>query len=131
MSTAVDISLEERLHDLQNFIREGLILEALQRFYDPQVTMEDNNEPPTVGLAANMAREQQFLESVKEWLGFEVRSEAVGRDVTMYEAVYDFITTDGRRVHLEQVDVAKWKSGKIVEQRFYYDPATTKDVRGE
>ena len=124
MSTALDVSLDERLHDLHTFIREGLILEALQRFYDPQVSMQENNEPATRGLAANMAREQQFLDGVKEWLGFEVKSQAVGSNVTMYEAVFDFIATDGRRVHLEQVDVAKWKDGKIVEQRFYYDPAT-------
>jgi hypothetical protein len=24
-------------------------------------------------------------------------------------------------VHLEQVSVAKWKNGKIVHERFYYD----------
>ncbi len=126
MSVAAAINLEERLDDLIHFIREGLILEAMQRFYAPNVSVQENNHPPTIGLAANLERESQFLDGVKEWEGFDVRSKAIGPDVTMYEAVFDFITTNGQTVHLEQVDVAKWKDGKIIEQRFYYDTAPTK-----
>jgi len=29
--------------------------------------------------------------------------------------------TNGQSMHLEQVSVAKWKNGKIVHERFYYD----------
>ncbi len=126
MRVASAVNLEERLDDLLHFIREGLILEAIQRFYAPNVSVQENNQPPTIGLAANLEREHHFLSGVKEWTGFDVKAKAIGPDVTMYEAVFDFVTTSGQVVHLEQVDVAKWKDGKIVEQRFYYDTAPTK-----
>lgn len=127
MSVATAVNLEERLDHLHQFIREGLILEAMQKFYGEHVSMRENNQAPTVGLAANLQREKQFLDGVKEWKGFQVRSKAVGNDVTFYEAVFDFLATNGQPVHLEQVDVAKWRDGKIVEQRFYYDTAPVKN----
>jgi hypothetical protein len=45
----------------------------------------------------------------------------VGDNVTFYECTIDFIATTGQPVHMEQVSVAKWKNGKIVHERYYYD----------
>ena len=59
--------------------------------------------------------------AVKEWKGFDVTACGVGDNVTFYEASLDWIATDGTPVHLEQVSVAKWKNGKIIHERFYYD----------
>jgi ketosteroid isomerase-like protein len=121
MATATTVTIEQRLQDLFAHIRQGRILEAMNEFYDQHVAMQENANPPTVGLPANIEREKQFLNGVKEWKGFEVTSYAVGDDVTFYEAVLDFIAANGQPVHLEQVDVAKWRNGKIVHERFYYD----------
>lgn len=121
MPATSTVNLQERLQQLIRYIREGRIIEAMQEFYDREVQMQENAKPPTVGLQANIDREKAFLKGVKEWKGFEVKSLAVGDDVTFYEAVFEFIATNGQPVHLEQVDVAKWRNGKIVHQRFYYD----------
>lgn len=121
MTTRADIDLRERLEDLLQHIRTGRIVEALREFYDPNVTMQDNANPPCIGLEANIARERQFAAGVKAWKGYEVTAIGVGGNVTFYEATVDFVTTDGAPVHLEQVAVAKWKDGKIVQERFYYD----------
>ena len=118
MSTA---SLQQRLNDLFAHIRQGKIVEAIQEFYGQDTKMQDNANPPTVGQAANIAREKEFLKGVKEWRGFNVTASAVGDNVTFYEATLDFIATNGQPVHMEQVSVAKWKNGKIVHERFYYD----------
>jgi len=115
------VHLQQRLQDLHNHIRQGKIIEALNEFYDTDTVMQDNANPPTKGLAANIEREKQFMSGVKEWKGFNVTAAGVGDNVTFYEAIVDFITTDGEYTHLEQVSVAKWKNGKIVHERFYYD----------
>jgi hypothetical protein len=83
--------------------------------------MQDNANPPTKGLAANIEREKQFMSGVKEWKGFNVTATGVGDNVTFYEVTMDFIATNGQHMHLEQVSVARWKNGKIVHERFYYD----------
>ena len=118
-----NVNLQQRLQDLHNHIRQGKIIEAMNEFYDTDTVMQDNANPPTKGLAANIEREKQFLNWVKEWKGFTVTATGAGDNVTFYEAVVDFVTTDGQPMHLEQVSVAKWKNGKIVQERFYYDTA--------
>jgi ketosteroid isomerase-like protein len=88
--------------------------------------MQDNANPPTKGLAANIEREKQFLNGVKEWKGFEVTASAVGDNVTFYECSLDFVATSGQPVHMEQVVVTRWKDGKIIHERFYYDTGSTR-----
>ena len=118
MSTA---NLQQRLDNLLGYIRQGKIIEAMTEFYDKDTVMQDNANPPTKGLAANIEREKQFMSGVKEWKGFNVTAQGVGDDVTFYECNLDFIATSGQPVHMEQVVVAKWTVGKIVQERFYYD----------
>ena len=114
-------NLQQRLQGLLDHIRNGKVVEAMNEFYDRDTVMQDNANPPTKGLAANIEREKQFLNGVKEWKGFAVKASAAGDNVTFYECTMDFVATNGQPVHMEQVSVAKWNNGKIVQERFYYD----------
>lgn len=114
-------NVQQRLNDLFGYIRQGKIIEAMTEFYDKDAAMQENANPPTVGQAANIEREKQFMSGVKEWKGFNVTASAVGDNVTFYECSLDFIATSGQAVHMEQVVVSKWRDGKIVHERFYYD----------
>jgi hypothetical protein len=122
MSTQITITLQDRLEDLFAYIREGRILDAINEFYSEDALMQENNLPPTEGREANLEREKQFLSTVKEWQRFDVTAKGVGDDVTFYETVMDWVTTDGTPVHVEQVVVAKWLDGKITHERFYHNP---------
>ena len=114
-------NLQQRLNDLFGYIRQGKIIEAMNEFYDKDTAMQENANPPTKGLAANIEREKQFMSGVREWKGFTVTASNVGDNVTFYESTSDFVATSGVPVHIEQVSVAKWKNDKIVHERFYYD----------
>jgi ketosteroid isomerase-like protein len=115
------VNLQQRLQDLLNHIRNGKIIEAMNEFYDQETAMQENNNPPTKGLQANIAREQQFMNNVKEWKGFNVTASAAGDNVTFYECTMDFIAANGQPVHMEEVVVTKWRNGKIIHERYYYD----------
>src|SRR5262245_66395000 len=115
------VHLQQRLQDLLDHIRQGKVIEAMNEFYDTDTVMQENANPATKGLAANIVREKQFISGVKEWKGFNVTASGVGDDVTFYEATADFIATNGQQMHGEQVSVATWKNGKIVHERLYYD----------
>ena len=122
MSTASGSTLQARLEDLFFYIREGRILDAINEFYAEDAVMQENNLPPTVGREANFEREKEFLRTVKDWNRFDVNAKGVGEDVTFYETVMDWTPTDGTPVHVEQVVVAQWKDGKIINERFYHNP---------
>ena len=121
MSTPTTITLQDRLEDLFSYIREGRILDAINEFYAEDAVMQENNLLPTVGREANFEREKQFLSTVKKWKRFDVPAKGVGEDVTFYETVMDWVTTDGTPVHVEQVVVAKWRNGKIIHERYYHN----------
>ena len=108
-----------RIHDLLSYIKAGRIMDAMQAFYADDVVMEEPAYGQTVGLAANLKREQQFVDSVAELRNFEARP-AVGDGVSLYENVMDWTGTDGKDYHVEQVAVQTWHKGKIVHERFYY-----------
>ena len=110
-----------RLDDLLNYIQNGRIIEAMNEFYHADVRMQENGNAPTVGLPANIERERQFLAGVKEWKGFSVLAKAASDDVSFVENRIEFIATSGAPVSMQQVSVARWRDGKIVEERFYYD----------
>jgi ketosteroid isomerase-like protein len=114
-------NLQQRLNDLFGYIRQGKIIEAMNEFYDQDTVMQENTNPPTKGLGTNIEREKQFMSGVKELKAFTVTASGVGDNVTFYESASDIVTADGMSVHIEQVSVAKWKNGKIVHERFYYD----------
>ena len=78
-------NLQQRLNDLFGYISQGKIIEAMNEFYDKDTVMQDNANPPTKGLAANIEREKQFLNGVKEWKGFKVKASGIGDNVTFYE----------------------------------------------
>ena len=74
----------------------------------------------TVGLAANLEREQAFVDSVAEFKTFEARP-AIGENFSSYENVMEWTSKDGQEIRVEQVAVQHWRDGKIYYERFYYD----------
>ncbi|MEO1128476.1 MAG: nuclear transport factor 2 family protein [Planctomycetota bacterium] len=114
------MSQNVRIHELLGYIREGRIMDAMREFYDDDVVMEEPAYGKTVGLQANLGREQAFVDSVKEFRGFEAPVVAVGEDSACYENVMDWVATDGTEMHVEQAVVQRWRNGKIVHERFYY-----------
>jgi len=112
-----------RIHELLDYVRSGRIMEAMNEFYDDDVVMEEPMYGKTVGLAANLERERNFVDSVKEFKGFEASKVAEGDGVSFYENVMDWVDVDGNEIHAEQAVVAEWKDGKIVHERFYYNTA--------
>lgn len=115
--TAPDV----RVLDLLEYLRNGRIMDAMHEFYADDVVMEEPAYGKTVGLKANLEREQHFVDSVKEFKGFRADKIGVGEGVSFYENVMDWIDTSGKAIHAEQVAVQQWKNGKIVHERFYYD----------
>jgi len=114
-------SLQQRFQDLLSHIRQGKTIEAMNEFYDKDTEMQENANPPTKGLAANIEREKQFMKNVKVWKSFNVTASAVGENVTFYESTTDLVLANEQPIHLEQVALARWKNGEIIHERFYYD----------
>lgn len=110
-----------RINELLDYVGRGRIMDAMKEFYADDVVMEEPAYGKTVGLAANLEREEKFVASVKEFKNFQANKVAAGDNVSLYENVMDWVDVNGNDVHVEQVSAAEWKDGKIVNERFYYN----------
>ena len=118
----------ELVHQLNEHIGTGKILEAMEAFYAEDTQMQENKNAPCVGLAANIEREKQFLAQVKDFHAFGANAVGVdggenGTGTALVESYMEFTNQEDQKVRLEQVSVQKWENGKIVHERFYYDSA--------
>ena len=55
-------NLQQRLNDLFGYIRQGKIIEAMNEFYDKDTVMQDNANPPTIGLGGEHRAGKAVLE---------------------------------------------------------------------
>ena len=118
----------ELVHQLNEHIGTGKILEAMEAFYAENAQMQENKNAPCVGLTANIEREKQFLAQVKDFHAFGANAVGVdggenGTGTALVESYMEFTNQEDQKVRLEQVSVQKWENGKIVHERFYYDSA--------
>ncbi len=119
--------LKARVDSLNQMITEGKIMEAMNEFYADDVVMAENDNPPTVGLEANLAREEDFVKNTT-WYGLELKGVAVGDDVSMVQWWMDFHNKQyGDRMAFTQVAVQRWRGKKIYDERFYYSPVVVEE----
>jgi ketosteroid isomerase-like protein len=121
-ATATENAVRARVEALYDMVGQGRIMDAMHEFYADDVVMQENDQAPTVGLAANLEREQAFVDAT-EWFGFELKDIVVDGDTAMVRAWMDFHNANyGQRLAFTQVAFQKWRDGRIVEERFYYSP---------
>jgi len=106
---------------LNQMILTGKAMEAFEQFYADDVVMQENEKPPTAGKAANRQREIDFFSSVEAFHSAAVLASAAGDGVSFCELEMDVTFKGASRVTMRQVAVRRWKDGKIVHEKFYYD----------
>ncbi len=114
------MNLKDLVEDLNSMILKGHIMEAIERYYHEDVVMQENEQTPTAGKAANREREREWLANVIEFRGAEVKAVAAGDNVTMVEWFFDYTHKEWGKKTYHQVAVQRWKDGKIIHERFYY-----------
>ena len=112
----------ERVMKLTELVRMGKADEAYHMFYATDVLMQENSDPPRTSVQASIDRQNQAIAGVTV-NEFAPRKILVEGDQAAIEWVIDITAPDGSHVHIEELALQTWKDGKIVHERFYYDPA--------
>ncbi len=117
------MAIEENVKKLISLVEEGRFLEAIQQFYAEDASMQENNEPPRVGLPALLERERQFLNSIRQMQVHRAESFLVDGDRAAINWIFEITDGQGKRRRLDEVAYQLWHEDKIIRERFYYDPA--------
>jgi ketosteroid isomerase-like protein len=112
---------KERLAEFIATVERNEHVEAIERFYAPNASMQENNAPPREGRDALVAHEKAVLARV----GME--TEPVGAvvhegDHVVIRWVFHITGPDGRRIRFEELAHQQWEGDFIVRERFFYDP---------
>jgi len=106
---------------LNNAILSGKAMEAFEELYADDVVMQENTDAPFVGKDFNRKRELEFFSSIEVFHGAQVLANAAAGEVSYSEWTMDVTFKNGQRVQMAQVAVRRWKNGKVVHERFYYN----------
>ena len=113
--------LRTLVDQLNQMILEGKILEAFEKFYDDNVLMQDNDYPVRAGKDVNRQYEEAFVNGLTEFRGAKVVSTIISDGIAAVEWWFDYTHKDYGVRNYTQLCVQRWKNGKIIEEKFYYN----------
>lgn len=102
--------------------------EAIEEFYAPHASMQENLSAPRIGRDLLVAHEKKVLAKAKSVRSTCVRPVFVEGDKVVIRWVFEFEYHDGRRTRLEELAYQSWDGEKIVAETFFYDPAQLKKI---
>ncbi len=114
-------------HNVYNHIdlvQQGKFIESFDLHYAENVSTQENQNPPMVGFQANRDREVAFIATIADLKYYRAESVFVDGDETVIRWVGEYVGTDGNTYHWDEIAVQRWKDGKVIAERFYYDPAS-------
>lgn len=113
-------TITESLLKLNDLVLQGKALEAFEMYYHEDVTMQENNQEPTIGKKANREREEIFFGNITEFRSAEVVNLAIGDNVSYVTWKYDYTHKEWGVKNYTQVSIQQWKDGKIIHEQFFY-----------
>ena len=113
----------ERVAALVARVEEGRFVEALQEFYADDATMQENGNPPRVGLKKLIEHERGIMAAFKVIRALPESRYLVDGDQVVINWVFEFTRPDGTGFRMDELALQRWRGDRVVEERFYYDPA--------
>ena len=113
----------ERVQALIGLVEGGRYLEAIEAFYHDDASMQENLDPPRHGRGTLIKGERRVIEAHRSIRTRPVHTFMVEGDRAVINWVFEFVDHEGRAYTLDELAFQLWRGERIVEERFYYDPA--------
>ncbi len=97
--------------------------EAIEEFYTPNSSMQENQSLPRVGRDNHIAAERKLFSRIKSVTSKCIRPAFLNGDFTVIRWVFEFEFADGSIVHMEEIAHQRWEGERIAQETFFYDPA--------
>jgi hypothetical protein len=98
-------------------------VDAIEAFYTPRASMQENQSAPRVGRDLLVANERRVLAKAKKVRSECIRPVFVSGDRVVIRWVFEFEWLDGTVTRMEELAYQRWEDERIVEEQFFYDPA--------
>jgi ketosteroid isomerase-like protein len=113
-------SFKAAVEDLIAKVVGGTPLDAFDRYYAEDVTMQENEQPPRVGKAACRAFEADFLSKIKAVRTYVCDGYVISGDKAFIVYRIDADHADWGTLKMSEVAIQEWSNGKMVREKFVY-----------
>ena len=103
-------------------VERGEHVEAIENFYTPDATMQENLAPPRVGREVLAAHERRALARATSVDSACIHPVLVDGDHVVIRWVFVFHRPDGSRTRIEELAWQRWAGNQIAQEQFFYDP---------
>ena len=114
---------------LQRFIarvEQNAHAEAIEEFYTPDASMQENQMPPRIGRDLLVAHERKVLARAKSVKSTCVRPVFVHDEHVVIRWIFEFVWLDGSASRIEELAYQRWDGERIAQETFFYDPGQLK-----
>jgi hypothetical protein len=108
------------VHKLNALVSAYRFEEALDQFYDENVVTVENENPPTMGLAAYKISARKYLASISNHSA-RLLNVVISDDMSVAEWHYQFEHQEWGHWDTVQLSLQRWKNGKIIHERHHYN----------
>jgi len=116
----------ERVQALVAMVEQGQFVEAIEQFYHPHASMQENEQPARVGRDALVAEERATMARFKSMTTRPVKTLLVEGDQVVIRWQFEFTPPEGAPMLLDELALQRWEGERIAEEKFYYDPRQTR-----
>jgi len=112
----------DRVQAFVGLVEQAKYVEALEQFYHPHASMQDNQDAPRVGLERLIADEKATMARFATMKTDPVTDLTVDGDKVTIRWKFTFTPPDGPPMVMEEIALQRWEGERIAEERFFYDP---------
>jgi ketosteroid isomerase-like protein len=112
----------QTVQDFIAMVEQGHYVEAIEQFYAPDASMQENSQPPRRGRDTLVAYERAVIAACSAMRTLPVESFLVDGDFAVIHWVFEFTRNSGKTMRIDELAHQRWQGEKIVEERFFYDP---------
>ena len=112
----------ETLEKFIALVERNAHVEAIEAFYAPNASMQENQSAPRRGRDTLMANERRVLAKAKTVSSTCIRPVFVNGEHVVIRWVFRFEWLDGTVTRIEELAYQRWEGERIVGETFFYDP---------
>jgi hypothetical protein len=95
---------------------------AIERFYTPEASMQENQDAPRVGRDGLMRHEQGMMSMFQSIACEIIGAPLIAGDHVAIQWRFTFTPSGGEPRTLREIAWQRWEGERIAEEAFFYDP---------
>lgn len=119
----------QRVQEFIALVERGEYVKAIEDYYHPQASMQENGQAPRVGWQNLVEHERKVLAGLKAMRTRPVETFLIDGDCVVINWVFEMTTPEGTVRVMDELALQTWDGDRIAAERFYYDPAQIRPPR--